>query len=293
MFDFRYHALSLVAVFLALAIGILLGVTIAAPRVSEVERDLRASLRGDLVEARHRAREAADQVDRRDRLIAEALPRLVADRLSGRRVALVASGSLPGSLEGAVREAVEDAGGAVDSVSALDPAEATGAAAEALGERVASTDGARAAPAAVGRRIGAAIVRGNRVARGLERGLPDRFRGDYAGADAVAFFRAPGSPDDVEDADAGGRRLANEREGFEDGLLSAIEQAGVPVVGVEESSTEPSGVPWYEQRRLTSVDSVDLAGGRLALVYALAGRDGTFGFKDTADRPLPELAAGE
>ena len=35
MFDFRYHALSLVAVFLALAIGILLGATIGDSLVSD------------------------------------------------------------------------------------------------------------------------------------------------------------------------------------------------------------------------------------------------------------------
>ena len=38
MLDFRYHALSLVAVFLALAIGIVLGVTIGDSLVSEADQ---------------------------------------------------------------------------------------------------------------------------------------------------------------------------------------------------------------------------------------------------------------
>ena len=38
MLDFRYHALSLVAVFLALAIGIVLGVTIGDSLLSDAER---------------------------------------------------------------------------------------------------------------------------------------------------------------------------------------------------------------------------------------------------------------
>ena len=52
MFDFRYHALSLVAVFLALGIGIVLGVTIGDSLVSDAEKNIRASLRGDVVDAK-------------------------------------------------------------------------------------------------------------------------------------------------------------------------------------------------------------------------------------------------
>jgi len=37
-----------------------------------------------------------------------------------------------------------------------------------------------------------------------------------------------------------------------------------------------------------SVDNVDTPAGRIALVLALRGARGTFGFKDTADGPLPE-----
>ena len=43
MFDFRYHALSLVAVFLALGIGILLGSTIGDNLASQANKDLSSS----------------------------------------------------------------------------------------------------------------------------------------------------------------------------------------------------------------------------------------------------------
>ena len=51
MLDFRYHALSLVAVFLALAIGIVLGVTVGGSLVSDAERSLRGNLRADVENA--------------------------------------------------------------------------------------------------------------------------------------------------------------------------------------------------------------------------------------------------
>jgi hypothetical protein len=40
------------------------------------------------------------------------------------------------------------------------------------------------------------------------------------------------------------------------------------------------------------VDDVDSAGGRIALALALAGEQGNFGYKKSADSPLPKFTAG-
>src|SRR5919206_4763623 len=122
MFDFRYHALSLVAVFLALGIGIVLGSSLGDQLVSEANRDVRSSLRDDVIEARESARAAAQAVENRDDFISASFDRLAGDALRGRRVAIVASGGLPEEVEAAVRETVTDAGGTIDSVSRIDAA---------------------------------------------------------------------------------------------------------------------------------------------------------------------------
>src|SRR5947207_15352155 len=103
MFDFRYHALSLVAVFLALGIGILLGSTIGDNLASQANKDLSSSLRGDLLKARQDARDASSNVSQRDRVIQAAFPRIVADRLRGQPIAIAARGELPPDLETPVR----------------------------------------------------------------------------------------------------------------------------------------------------------------------------------------------
>src|SRR5437764_2586621 len=120
MFDFRYHALSLVAVFLALAIGILLGATIGNSLVSDADKGLRSSLHQDVINARNAANQAQAQLSQRDKIISSSLPMLVQGELSGQRIAIVATGSLPRSIEPEVRQTVEIAGGAVDSVSEVD-----------------------------------------------------------------------------------------------------------------------------------------------------------------------------
>src|SRR5437588_8219360 len=95
MFDFRYHALSLAAVFLALGIGIVLGATLGDSVVSQANKDVRSSLRGDLLDALSRARKASDEVAQRDRFGNAVFPYLAGSKLRGQRIAVVSSGPLP------------------------------------------------------------------------------------------------------------------------------------------------------------------------------------------------------
>ncbi len=120
MFSFRYHAISLVAVFLALGIGVLLGVSIGEEGiVSNARRDLEKSLRGDLNDARSRNSELRRELQVRDDFEREAHPGLVGDLLPGFRIGIVAIGDLPSGYAPAVREAVQPAGAEVDSISVI------------------------------------------------------------------------------------------------------------------------------------------------------------------------------
>ncbi len=76
---------------------------------------------------------------------------------------------------------------------------------------------------------------------------------------------------------------------FESGLLAGAAAANVPAVGVELSGTEPSQIPWYKGKGISSVDDLDSLAGQAALVYALAGARGSFGIKSTADSLLPSI----
>jgi hypothetical protein len=266
--DFRYHAISMVAVFLALAIGIVLGVTIGDSLVSEAEEGLRESLQQDVVEARSASEEASADVEARDRLIEEALPMLAGGRLRGERVAVVSVGALPDELEFSVREAVELAGGRVDSVSDVPAPPDLEELAEAVRGRGSTDD--------LGRRVAGALVEGGESARRLGEELPDRFAGDLQGADAVVFHRAP-----VEE-DSGSRA-----ERFAAVLAGALLRSPGIVVGVETADADPSQIPFYQRLEITTVDSADTPGGQAALLFALAGREGDFGFKQTADELLP------
>ena len=274
MFDFRYHALSLVAVFLALGIGIVLGASLGDSVVSEANRDVRSSLRGDVVEARSEARSAAQATANRDAFIAASFDRLAGNRLRRQRVAVVASGGLPEEVERPVRDAVEDAGGTIDSESEFDAEPDLAKLSKELPGRFHRLGATAGELRPLTRRLGRALVRGDAPAQKLDDAFPEQFAGDFRGAQAVVFYRTGDERDERS-------------QRFEDALVEGLRDAGVPVVGVETSDDDPSQIRFYEDAGLSSVDNVNQAGGRIALALALAGADGNFGFKDTADAPLP------
>lgn len=293
MIDFRYHALSLVAVFLALGIGIVLGVTVGDSLVSDADRNLRESLRDDVTEAREEVRAEQDLGARREQVIEEAVPLVTEGRLRGRRIALIGLGELPGDVSEAVEEAVEQADGTVARRAVLDPPEDTDRLLELVAGRIAAMAPGAERQERLGRRIARLVESGSAAAARLRRGARQRFNGNYRGAvDAIVVYRHP--PPDDDDA-AEGLEL---REAFEDGLVEGFEDN---VVGVEVRETDPSQIGWYSGDQLVvSVDNVDVPAGQLALVLVLEEAalapitgerpEGRYGYKDSADRALPDLS---
>jgi Copper transport outer membrane protein, MctB len=289
--DFRYHALSLVAVFLALAIGIVLGVTIGDSLLSDAERSLRSNLRSNVTDARSDATKARSELASRDRMLDQIYPALVKDRLRGERVALVSWGPLPNDVESGVRDAIHQAGGRLDSVSIFDKPLTT--LKGALGrERFSVLTADDQSLEALGTSLANGIVAGGELGPQLRSLSPDDFAGRFSAADAVVFYEAP-QPNDDKDAEGVKERSDDRTRTIESAMLDELGKRTIAVVGVEAAGADPSQIPRYQSLHLSSADSVDTAGGRIALAYALTGAEGNFGFKSTAKQPLPDEAITE
>src|SRR5215218_8619483 len=105
----RYHATSLIAVFIALAIGILVGAEFGGDALNSTRRDLEHSLVGNLKDERYRADEFAERV----------YPALTRERLEGRRYAILALGGLPSPVTEEVEEALAPTGGRLVGVGVV------------------------------------------------------------------------------------------------------------------------------------------------------------------------------
>ncbi len=284
MFDFRYHALSLAAVLIALAVGLLLGVAIGdANLVSNAEKRVVDSLRGDLNRARGDASNVRGELGFRATYESTVYPQLVAGALKSKRIGMIFLGAPSNQLSALARAAIEPAGAQIVLVGAVrDPADAAGlAAAVPSSSRYAALGADPSLMSPFGLRIGLQLVHGGQLLTQVQRPLFSTYNGAIERLDGIVLVRSPGSVDPAAQA-------ANDQ--FENGLANGLAASGVPVVGVETSAANPSQVPWYTQKSFSSVDDLEDIAGSTALVDALAGAHGAFGRKPTATSILPPIA---
>lgn len=276
MLNFRYHALSLVAVFLSLVIGLLLGVAIGDKGlVSSAEHDVRASLRGDVRDAQAERDDARAQLQQREQFEQDAYPALVGGRLAGLRIALIELGGSSDRMWNLTKDALQGSGATLTSVSVIrEPLQLTELAAAAHGTRYEQLAEQPNLLHPFATRVGIQFTHGGRLLRLVRRDLLQQGSGTLSGAEGVVVVR--NTPELQGDE-------ADTVDTFEDGLMRGLRAQDVPVVGVETTDAETSQIEWFKDHELSSVDDLDDPIGRAALVFALAGQRGSFGVKATAD----------
>jgi hypothetical protein len=278
VFDLRYHAVSLAAVFIFFVIGILVGVGISGRGVlGEGERlglEVRieqAEQERDEAERRLAEQEALEEYER------ETYPAVMEGRLADRRVGVLYVGSAEGAVAGAIQETIDRADGTLTRMRALRLPIATGE----LLRTVTDDPDAPNTVEDLGRALAAEFVDGGEtplwdaVATVV---VEERDGGSSQPLDAVVIARTV-DPQRGQTA----RFLA--------GLYAGLAGAGVPVVGVETTDDDPSATATYESHGFSSVDHVDTPPGRVALAVLLeeGGPRGSYGTKDDDTPVLPTV----
>lgn len=262
MFDLRYHVASLAAVFLALMLGIVIGAAISDPSLADATENQRlertvAGLRADLREAELRARQAESA----RAFAAASYDALVHERLAGTSVLFVSIGPVDERIEEA-EAAVGDAGGAVTRMRALDLPSDTDAVFRALQTRPALEDyAAEERLGDLGRAFARELVEGGDtpIVDTLSPVLVQQAsRGQLADpVDAVVVTRS---------AEPHQGSLAR----FLTGLYEGLAEDG-SAVAVELSGSARSTLGAFRRADLSTVNAVDTAIGKVALVVLLAG----------------------
>jgi len=291
MFDLRYHVASLAAVFLALIIGILVGVGISdrglvdSAKTGLLEREVtRLQNRLD-----NKSTQSADQARERaaaQTFINETYPALARNRLKGKQIGVVFVGSVDGGIRSSVSRALSDAGAQQVRLRALKvPIDVKQLDAALKGQPAAAGLRGKANLESLGTALGQELVVGGDtpLLDSLTNGtslVEEQHGGNKMPADGVVVVRT----------------AAPQRGGttkFLLGLYEGLGTSGVPAVGAEQTDAADSATAVYRQAGLSTVDDVDTPVGRLALMLLLAGQQpGQYGVKNSAsDGALPPLPA--
>jgi hypothetical protein len=287
MFDLRYHVASLAAVFLALIIGILVGVGISDRGLvdrtnNKLLRDRVASLEQQLNDSTKQATDRNRGQQAAQTFINETYPSLVRNRLKNKQVAVVFVGSVTGGLRSAVSRTLTDSGADQLRLRALKvPLDLRQLESALKNQPAAAGLRGKANVEALGRELGQELATGgdtplwNSLTEAL---VEERTGGGKAPADGVVVARTVTPQHGVT-----ARFLL--------GLYEGLASANVPAIGVEQTDAATSATDVYRQSGLSSIDDIDTKVGQLGLVWLLQGASpGQYGVKSSAgDGALPAM----
>jgi hypothetical protein len=319
----RYHIVSLVAVFLALALGIVVGSTVLQEGTVSV---LRATSERVRQESDRNSRENVALKQEQARLQsfgAAVLPELVQGRLKGRPVVLVDTDKVDGGLRDSVRKSLEDAGAEIDGQITLSDQHLT-LAAEADRRAIGQLLGADAGAADVLRgtlvkRLADRLITSSAIPQedgqrpsDLLTGLQDAdFLADLklsrpitAGTDPFprqgsSFVLLGPSPAAAPTAVAPDAFLVPLADQVSSRATGAGAVAGVEAAAVPDTSSWVVALRNNRSvsRRVSGIDSADTVYGQLSLVQALQtslqqGPAGQYGTKGGAAALFPDRTEG-
>jgi hypothetical protein len=317
--NLRYHIVSLVAVFLALAIGVVVGSTALKEGTVSVLRATSNRLISESQAERAKNKALEGEVAGYKEFGGAMLPRLLRDRLRGQAVVLLDTDRVDDQTRKPVQDAIQAANGTVEGrVTFASDRLGLGAAGDrsALGallgsdqtdpnalrqELVARLADRLTSPARLPK--GGAATTTRDVITGLQQAkfLADLRLADKSYQDGTVPFPRPGSAFVIIGPTDNPALL--DPKVFLVPLAQRLAGRGdVPVVGVEASA--PGAPSWVEvlradqgvTDRVSTVDDVDRVPGQFALVEAVARRlrgepTGQYGFKRGATGLLPEGVA--
>ncbi|MCS6861218.1 MAG: copper transporter [Abditibacteriales bacterium] len=288
--DIRYLVVTLVAVFIALGVGVLAGAGMTSqPSVEALSQRIEKGFKSEFERYRQELerKKAAEenlktQIETYERYFNASFPHLIHERLVGRRIAIVHTTGrhdFP-TLHDELVKVLTQAGASVVSVTLINrhgavvPKDVV----QRLAQRYQITE---TSEQAILSQVVAHTLAGGDLLGTMNYLHKVGFlqsSGDYAQpANAVVIVGG----DEEENADAAQR--------MDVPLIKTLKALNVLCVGCETTGVTHSFIPVYQRVGISTVDNVNTPMGQVALVLALSGYNGHFGVKTTAEGLLPSV----
>lgn len=290
MIDIRHHIYSLAAVFLALAIGMVIGTSFngnstgsasARRTIQRYESDMR-KLKDEIIKTTQSKEEKATALMQCQEYCRAVMPAAVNQKLSWRNIALVQTGDYD-DLTGSVKQTLEMAGAKITCVVDINKHFDFGndeAISKALADSGLSSTGNPKEDRGKLFRV---------LANTITTGKYDFMAANLEKTEIAVFNGSCNQPVKLVVMVGGASSLESRLSQIVDSYLPAsLQKLGVNVVGCETSSAVLSYIPVWHKAGMATVDNADNAIGQTCLIYALSGETANFGTKETADRLIPK-----
>ena len=281
--NLKYHLASLVAVFLALGLGMLIGCAVPwEDSLAESQLQLASRLESQMDQLkksnnslRGRIGSLEMQINIQGKFEKQVLPTLVSGRLKERNIAVIDLNGFTAPAE--LTDTLKAAGAGIHSVTLLGELDLNQ-------EYISRSTGSSAAgeeekTVGIGREISRAVL-----------------TGDTALADVLAPIKKEGQYGsrltDVVLIGGGSNQGDSRPQSMDNDMIDYFLSQNIRVFGVEESGVPVSYMHLYQKKKITTVDNIDTVPGLVALVYAIEGRPGSYGIKPTAQKMLPDIDYG-
>jgi len=290
MIDLRYHIVSIVGIFLALGLGILIGSSI-------VSDDLMVAQQQKIIDRLEQ--QFSTLREQESKLVAESaaktrtinnyenfsqgmLTPIVKDHLQGVNLAVIVSGDqeIPAGLLNSLAISGANVNTQTVVLNNINMKDA------ALRQRLIKFYGAEAG-------VTSDILR-QKVAASLGLLLTNKLDGEGKKMlEANNLIKSSGiysNPIDTVILIGGTNKLGSSfPESFDTSLINTLLAAGKRVVGVESSRVKFSYMETYQKYNMITIDNIDLSLGQISLVLAMTGEPGDYGTKSTATKFMPSV----
>lgn len=286
MFNLKYHIASLVAVFLALGIGILIGsAMLGNDALVEYQKQVTNRLefqleslrqKNESIEASASAMEMNLNTQRE--FNRKVLPVLIGGRLNNKNLAIIETNDYRYS--GNLIDVLEISGANITSVTSFKNFSDSHINKLKEFEDFQDQNNNIGLPNLVIQETGKAIVSGDMSKANL-----------LLQSDIIQISGTYGGPlDGIIIVGGSNDEQATNMEVIDLELIEIFLANNIPIYAVEETHTVYSYMDFYQKRRVTAtVDNIDTVPGQLALVYAINGQPGHYGVKSTAQQLIPDI----
>jgi len=290
MIDLKYHIVSIVAIFIALGMGILIGSTIVGNDVMVAQQQkIISSLERQFADLReHESKLMAEDV-KKSKMITQyenfaqsMLVPVVTGQLKGRNVAVIVSGNqaMPSGIINTLGLAganLNSQAMVLENINMKDSilrsrlidyfALEYNTTSDVLRQQVAQS---------------LALQVNNRADPALNVFLEEN--------KLVKMTYSNDQPIDTVILIGGSDTLGQSYpEGFDSSLIKALLDQGIQVIGAERSDVRFSYMKYYQKFSISTVDNIDMSVGQISLVLALNGQPGNYGIKSNATVFMPVL----